>query len=88
MTWPDIGNGLFEAVGAVMAWRNFLQLRRDREVRGVYWPIYWFYTGWGLWNCWFYPAIGQWASALAGLVLAAGNLAWAIQAVCISCQRR
>jgi hypothetical protein len=77
---PDLLNGLFEAGGALMAWRNALQLRRDRAIKGVYWPIYFFYTGWGFWNLLYYPALGQWFSFGAGAVLALGNLAWIWQA--------
>lgn len=80
MSWPDLGNGLFETVGAFMAWRNFVQLRRDKAIKGVYWPIYWFYTGWGFWNLFFYTALDQWFSLAAGAVLAAGNAAWVLTA--------
>ena len=38
MPWPDLINGGFELLGAVFTWRNFLQLRRDRTIAGVYWP--------------------------------------------------
>lgn len=81
---PDFGNGLFEAFGAVMAWRNAYQLWKDCEIRGVYWPIYYFYTAWGLWNLYYYPSLGQWLSAIAGAVLVLGNLAW----VCLAMRLR
>lgn len=80
MSWPDIVNGLFETVGSVMTWRNFLQLRRDREVKGVYWPMYWFYTAWGFWNLAYYSVLDQWFSWTAGVVLTVGNLCWAVTA--------
>lgn len=80
---PDIGNGIFEAGGAILAWRNAWQLRKDGEIRGVFWPIYVFYSGWGLWNLYYYPALGQWLSFYAGVVIVGGNLAWLWQAVAL-----
>lgn len=85
---PDTGNTLFELVGAFMAWRNALQLWRDREVKGVYWPIYYFYTAWGVWNLYYYPSLGQWGSTFAGAVLCAGNAVWIVLASRIALERR
>lgn len=81
MQIPDLINGLFEAGGAVAAWKNYVQLRRDRAIRGVYWPVYGFYSLWGLWNLWYYPSLGQWVSFTAGIVLVTGNLAWVWEAI-------
>lgn len=73
---PDLINATFELVGAVLCWRNAYQLYRDREVRGVYWPMYAFFAAWGVWNLFYYPALGQWFSFAAGVFLCAGNCAW------------
>lgn len=35
----DAVNGCFEALGAVMTWKNVAALRRDRTIKGVYWPV-------------------------------------------------
>lgn len=78
---PDHINALFEAVGAWFAWRNAWQLYRDKTVRGAYAPTWFFFTAWGLWNLWYYPALGQWYSFAAGVALAAGNAAWCALAV-------
>lgn len=78
---PDHINGVFEALGAVAAWRNVLQLSRDGAIRGVYWPIYWFYSAWGAWNLYYYRALGQTWSLAAGGVLFAGNVAWVVLAL-------
>jgi hypothetical protein len=72
----DFVNGLFEAVGAVATWRNFLAIRRDMDVRGVEWTSMAFFAAWGIWNCAFYPAIHQWWSTVGGIALASGNLSW------------
>ncbi len=79
--WPDLINASVELGGAYFTWRNYLELRRAREVRGVYWPTMAFFTAWGAWNLIYYPAIGQWYSFVAGIVLAAGNLAWVALAI-------
>lgn len=81
MNWPDLINGSFELVGAVFTWRNYVQLRRDRVLRGVYWPTAAFFAAWGLWNLVYYPALGQWASFLGGMLLVSGNVAWVVLAV-------
>lgn len=72
----DAINACFELVGAVLTWRNVLQLWRDREVKGVYWPATALWAAWGIWNCFFYPSLEQWFSAVAGAFLALGNATW------------
>ena len=81
MIWPDLINGGFELLGAVFTWRNYLQLRRDRRVAGVYWPTTAFFAAWGLWNLVYYPALAQWASFIGGIALVAGNVAWVVLAL-------
>lgn len=77
----DAINAAFELVGAVLAWKNFSRLLRDREVKGVYWPATAFWSVWGLWNLYYYPSLGQWLSTCAGAVLVAGNVAWVVAAI-------
>ncbi|MBA3034845.1 MAG: hypothetical protein KKF85_03545 [Gammaproteobacteria bacterium] len=79
--WPDLINGSFELVGAYFTWRNWLQLRRDRHLAGVYWPTTAFFSAWGLWNLVYYPALDQWASFAGGVLLVSGNVAWVVLAV-------
>ena len=81
MQWPDLINGLFELAGAAFTWRNAIQLRRDREIRGVYWPTAGFFTAWGAWNLLYYPALGQWFSFAGGVLLVSGNIAWVAMAL-------
>lgn len=76
MNWNDIGNGLFELVGAFFTWRNYIELRRAREIKGVYWPMTAFFTAWGFWNLHYYPSLEQWFSFYAGIVLVLGNAFW------------
>jgi hypothetical protein len=73
---PDAINASFELIGAALAWLNFWRLWNDGEVKGVYWPVTAFFAVWGVWNVYYYPSLGQWLSAAAGVVLCAGNFAW------------
>jgi hypothetical protein len=73
---PDAINAVFELGGAVLIWANVRALYRAKEVRGVYAPVMAFYAAWGLWNVFYYPAIGQTLSFWAGLGVVAGNVAW------------
>lgn len=72
----DLINGAFELGGAWFTWRNAYQLYCDREVRGVYWPMFGFFAGWGLWNLAYYPSLEQWASLVGAVALVLGNIAW------------
>ncbi len=78
---PDVGNAVFEALGAYFTWRNALALYRERKISGVYWPMTIFFTAWGVWNLYYYPALGQWWSFTAGAVLVIGNVLWSVMAV-------
>lgn len=77
----DALNAIFELTGALFVWGNVVRLRRDREVRGVYWPTMGFFAAWGFWNLWYYPSLDQWFSFAAGLLLVAGNTAWVLMVV-------
>lgn len=81
MNWNDIGNGLFELGGAYFTWRNYFQLRKDRELKGIWWPLIAFMTAWGFWNLIYYPSLDQWFSFAGGVVLVGGNAMWVILAL-------
>lgn len=81
MNLPDLINGSFELVGSVALWANVVKLKKDKQVAGVYWPTTLFFAGWGLWNCFYYPWLGQWASFVGGCFITAANLVWAGMAV-------
>jgi hypothetical protein len=73
---PDIANALFELAGAVFLILDCRALHRDKRLRGVYWPGRVFFASWGLWNVLYYPAIAQWFSFSAGLLVLAANAVW------------
>lgn len=77
----DIINGSFEIVGAFLCWLNVRKLLIDKRVEGVYWPVQAFFASWGLWNLYYYPSLGQWASFWGGLMLFIGNTAWVFMAI-------
>ncbi len=76
MIWNDVINGAFELCGAFFTWRNYFQLRKDKELKGVYWPLIAFMTAWGFWNLLYYPSLDQWFSFFGGAVLMLGNAQW------------
>ena len=71
---PDITNGMFELGGALINWMNVKQIFKDKEVRGVHWSPFVFFTVWGMWNLYYYPYLGQWFSLGAGVLLMIVNL--------------
>lgn len=79
-SWYDLGNGVFEALGAVLLWLDVARLWRDRMLRGVYWPVRVFFWAWGVWNVFYYPALGQSFSFYAGLGVVLANTAWCVLA--------
>jgi len=76
MSIADAVNGSFETVGGLMQLSNCLRLYWDKQVAGVNWQVTAFMVGWGVWNLYFYPSLGQWASFAGGLVIVAANVLW------------
>lgn len=77
---PDILNASFELAGATFLALDCRALARDKRLRGVYWPGRAFFASWGLWNVLYYPAISQWLSFYAGLLVLAVNIVWCVLA--------
>lgn len=73
---PDIFNGLFELGGALFIVGHIVRLHRDKLVRGVYWPAVAFFALWGYWNLYYYAALEQPVSWLAGLCVTISNSIW------------
>ncbi len=81
MTSADAIKGIFEALGGLAIWQNCRRLLRDKQVRGVDWRVTFLMTAWGFWNLYYYPALGQWASFVGGLVIVSGNFVWVALAI-------
>jgi len=72
----DVINALFECGGGLLLIVNVARLIRDKRISGVsVWPTAW-WTAWGAWNLFYYPALGQWASFAAGILVVIANAAW------------
>jgi len=77
----DSINGLWELAGAVMLLRNCYLLWMHKSVRGVSVGTTCFFSFWGIWNLFFYPANGLWCSFFGGILLASVNVVWVVMAV-------
>ena len=71
-------NAIFEFGGGILTWINVKKIIKDKEVKGIYWPIYIFFTLWGLWNLYYYPSVGDMFSFAAGMFLVSGNIVWTV----------
>lgn len=72
----DTGNAVFELGGALLLWLNVRALYGDKQLRGVaLGPTLW-YQLWGAWNLYYYHAIGQQWSWLAGFGVFIANSVW------------
>ncbi len=80
MQLNDLFNGLFELGGAIVTWINVLKLYTDKDIKGVFWPVWLFFSSWGLWNLYYYPSVGHYISFYAGILLVSGNIVWVILA--------
>ena len=78
---PDLINGLFECIGALVLTMNVRQLLKDKVLHGVHILPTIFYTCWGLWNLYYYPALDQWFSFFGGLAIVIVNAVWVVLAI-------
>lgn len=72
----DIVNALFEAIGGCLIWINVYRLHIDKRIAGVSMLPTAFFSAWGIWNLWFYPAVGAWWSFLGGISIVIANSVW------------
>jgi hypothetical protein len=79
MSEADLINGVFESVGGFFIWLNIVKLHKQKMVRGVSWMHVAFFSAWGIWNLYYYPALAQWLSFFGGLFLVISNLIWLAQ---------
>lgn len=77
----DLINGLFEIAGAVAVWRNVVKLYKDKQIRGVDWRLWIFFSSWGIWNLYYYPSLDQWFSTIGGAIMVIANLVWVFLAI-------
>jgi hypothetical protein len=70
---PDLFNGLFEFVGGLFILRSIFKLLQDKKVAGIAWEMIAFFTLWGAWNLYYYPALDQWFSFVGGCFIVLVN---------------
>ena len=85
---PDLINGLWEVVGGFFIMTSVWQLYKDKRVRGVHWAHVSFFTLWGWWNMYFYPAEDLWLSFAGGLNVVFWNTIWWAQLIYYSRKER
>ncbi|MGZ3674646.1 MAG: hypothetical protein ACXVCO_10080 [Ktedonobacterales bacterium] len=76
---PDQINAAFEFFGALLIGLSIWRLHVDKMVRGVSPVPVTFFATWGFWNLAFYPALEQWWSFTAGLLMVFMNSIWLVQ---------
>lgn len=81
MSWQDSVNGIFEFSGGVFLWANCYRLWKDKQVKGVSVMVSLFWSSWSMWNLYYYPHLGQWASFAGAANIAVPNMVWAIMAM-------
>lgn len=73
---PDLINATFEFGSGVAVWSNVRALLRHSAVMGIDPKVIALFQAWGLWNLYYYPSLGQWASFYGGLMITAANGTW------------
>lgn len=79
MSTSDLINGLFEFGGGLILMLNCRRIHKDKQVKGISIFPFAFYTGWGVWNLWFYPAVGAWFSFWGGVLVVSVNAVFVCQ---------
>lgn len=78
---PDLVNGLFELIGGFLCWLNVKKIYSVKQLVGVHWEVQAFFSAWGFWNLWYYPALDQWFSFWGALFIVSGNSTWVALAI-------
>ena len=78
----DLINGLLETGGALITLLSVRQIIRDRVMMGFHWGPTIFFTGWGIWNLYFYPSIGMPLSTAGAALLVLVNMAYLYLMLC------
>lgn len=78
MNPADIINGTLELLASIFVLNHCRVLLRDRAVAGVSITSTAFFTLWGVWNCWYYPHLGQFWSFVGGLLVVVANTIYVV----------
>lgn len=72
----DLINGMFEVLAGFMILNHCRILYKDKQVKGVSILSTVFFSLWGFWNLYYYPALDQWISFVCGILIVCANLLW------------
>ena len=78
---PDLFNGMFEIVSAILMLINVSKLYEHKTVKGVSLIPPTFFTLWGFWNLYYYSNLEQWFSLYGAIALVVVNTIWLTMAV-------
>lgn len=73
---PDHTQAAWELGSAALCAMNVMAVRRSRSISGVHWLPTAYFTGWGLYNLWFYAALNLPTAWWAGLAITVVNSVW------------
>jgi hypothetical protein len=76
MSPADMCNAAFELFGGVFVLNHCRALFEAKIVKGISIVSTVFFTAWGVWNLYYYPSLGQWASFAGGVFICLANLLW------------
>lgn len=76
----DLINAAFEGLAGLMVANHCRVLLRERCVRGVSLLAVLFFTLWGAWNLYYYPALGQSLSGTCAVLVTITNATYLLMA--------
>jgi len=72
----DLINASFELLASMFALLNVRRMLIDKKSHGVSKVATTFFVAWGVWNLYYYPSLGQWASFAGGVSMTTVNAVW------------
>lgn len=72
----DLVNAVFESAAAFFVYLSVRRVWQHRAVRGISIIGVGYFTLWGFWNLYYYPALGQPISAAAAIAVCVMNCAY------------
>ena len=76
MMTNDQFNGLLELGGSLFIFNHCAALYRDKILKGVSLISTVYFFGWGVWNLFWYPSLGQPYSFYGGIAIMLANITW------------
>jgi len=83
----DVVNAMFELTAGFVLMFNVREILREKRVVGVHIAPAAFFTLWGIWNAFYYPAIAQQWSFYAAILVVVVNSLWVALALMYRKQR-